>query len=122
MHRAFELAFATCYAFVGHTPCFLEVDHVDFLRPVDVGDFLRFKSSVLFTQLDDPKRPLIDVEVAAHVTRPELRSSEVSNTFYFSFTVHPDALEGGLKIRKVLPATEEEARHVLERLDAETSD
>lgn len=121
MHRAFELAFSTCYAFVGHTPFFLEVDHVDFLRPVDVGDFLRFKSCVLFTQLDDPKRPLIDVEVVAHVTRPELRSSEVSNTFYFSFTVHPDALESGLTIRKVLPATEEEARHVLERLDAENS-
>ncbi|KAH9329651.1 hypothetical protein KI387_001759 [Taxus chinensis] len=119
MHRAFELAFSTCYAFVGQTPCFLEVDHVDFLRPVDVGDFLRFKSCVLYTQLDDPKQPLINIEVAAHVTRPELRSSEVSNTFYFTFTVHPEALEGGLTIRKVLPATEEEARHVLERYDAE---
>lgn len=119
MHRAFELAFSTCYAFVGQTPCFLEVDHVDFLRPVDVGDFLRFKSCVLYTQLDDSKQPLINIEVTAHVTRPELRSSEVSNTFYFTFTVHPEALEGGLKIRKVLPATEEEARHVLERYDAE---
>lgn len=119
MHRAFELAFCTCYAFVGQTPCFLEVDHVDFLRPVDVGDFLRFKSCVLYTQLDDPKEPLINIEVTAHVTRPELRSSEVSNTFYFTFTVHPEVLEGGLRIRKVLPATEEEARHVLERYDAE---
>ena len=37
MHRASELAFSTCYAFVGHTPCFLEVDHVDFLRPVSLS-------------------------------------------------------------------------------------
>lgn len=34
MRRAFELAFATAYAFAGSAPCFLEVDHVDFLRPV----------------------------------------------------------------------------------------
>ena len=34
MHRAFELAFATAYAFAGLMPCFLEVDLVDFLRPV----------------------------------------------------------------------------------------
>lgn len=36
MHRAFELAFSTAYAFVGQRPCFLEADHVDFLRPVSV--------------------------------------------------------------------------------------
>eukprot|EP00252_Welwitschia_mirabilis_P013988 TRINITY_DN30993_c0_g1_i1.p1 TRINITY_DN30993_c0_g1~~TRINITY_DN30993_c0_g1_i1.p1 ORF type:complete len:476 (-),score=79.22 TRINITY_DN30993_c0_g1_i1:234-1661(-) len=120
MHRAFELAFSTCYAFAGQTPYFLEVDHVDFLKPVDVGDFLRFKSCVLYTQLDDPERPLINIEVVAHVTRPELRSSEVSNTFYFTFTIHPDNLKGGTSIRKVLPATEEEARHILERFDAES--
>ncbi|KAJ8615918.1 hypothetical protein MRB53_035290 [Persea americana] len=119
MHRAFELAFSTAYAFVGQMPCFLEVDHVDFLRPVDVGDFLRFKSCVLFTQLENPAQPLINIEVVAHVTRPELRTSEVSNTFYFTFTVNPAALESGLKIRNVVPATEEEARQVLERMDAE---
>lgn len=34
MRRAFELAFATTYAFAGAAPHFLEVDHVDFVRPV----------------------------------------------------------------------------------------
>lgn len=34
MRRAFELAFATAYGFAGSAPCFLEVDHVDFLKPV----------------------------------------------------------------------------------------
>lgn len=43
----------------------------------------------------------------------------MSNTFYFTFTVNPGALESGLKIRNVVPATEEEARRVLERMDAE---
>ncbi|TVU08912.1 hypothetical protein EJB05_42339 [Eragrostis curvula] len=119
MHRAFELAFSTAYAFVGQRPSFLEVDHVDFLKPVDVGDFLRFKSCVLYTQLDNPEQPLVNVEVVAHVTRPELRKSEVSNTFHFTFTVSSDALKNGLKIRNVVPSTEEEARRILERMDAE---
>ncbi|GJN34365.1 hypothetical protein PR202_gb23018 [Eleusine coracana subsp. coracana] len=119
MHRAFELAFSTAYAFVGQRPCFLEVDHVDFLKPVDVGDFLRFKSCVLYTQLDNPQQPLVNVEVVAHVTRPELRKTEVSNTFHFTFTVSNDALKNGLKIRNVVPSTEEEARLILERMDAD---
>ncbi|XP_054783804.1 acyl-coenzyme A thioesterase 2, chloroplastic-like [Prosopis cineraria] len=122
MHRAFELAFSTAYAFAGLVPCFLEVDHVDFLRPVDVGDFLRFKSCVLYTELHNPDQPLISVEVVAHVTRPELRTSEVSNTFYFTFTVRPEAkaTKNGFKLRNVVPATEEEARLILERMDADS--
>ncbi|CAA0806007.1 Thioesterase/thiol ester dehydrase-isomerase superfamily protein [Striga hermonthica] len=122
MHRAFELAFSTTYAFAGMMPSFLEVDHVDFLRPVDVGDFLRLKSCVLYTESENSDRPLINVEVVAHVTRPELRSSEVSNKFYFTFTVRPEAkaMNNGHRIRKVVPATEEEARRIIERMDADS--
>ncbi|CAK9183216.1 unnamed protein product [Ilex paraguariensis] len=90
-------------------------------QQVDVGNFLHFKSCVLYTELENPAQPLINVEVGAHVTRPELRCSEVSNKFYFTFTVRSDAMTNGLKIRKVVPATEEEARRVIERMDAESS-
>ncbi|KAK6145176.1 hypothetical protein DH2020_021996 [Rehmannia glutinosa] len=122
MHRAFELAFSTAYVFAGMMPSFLEVDHVDFLRPVDVGDFLRFKSCVLYTECENSDRPLIHVEVVAHVTRPELRSSEVSNRFYFTFTVRPEAkaTNNGHRIRKVVPSTEEEAHRIIERMDADS--
>lgn len=122
MHRAFELAFSTAYTFAGLMPYFLEVDHVDFLRPVDVGDFLRFKSCVLYTECQNADQPLINIEVVAHVTRPELRSSEVSNKFYFTFTVRPEAKasNNGFRIRKVVPATEEEAHRILERMDADS--
>ncbi|GFQ04194.1 acyl-coenzyme a thioesterase 9 mitochondrial [Phtheirospermum japonicum] len=122
MHRAFELAFSTAYAFAGMMPSFLEVDHVDFLRPVDVGDFLRLKSCVLYTESESSDQPLIHLEVVAHVTRPELRSSEVSNRFYFTFTVRPEAkaMNNGHRIRKVVPATEEEARRVIARMDADS--
>lgn len=46
---------------------------------MDVGDFLRFKSCILYTELENADQPLINVEVVAHVTRPEVRSSEVSS-------------------------------------------
>ncbi|PIN16514.1 Acyl-CoA thioesterase [Handroanthus impetiginosus] len=122
MHRAFELAFSTAYAFAGMMPSFLEVDNVDFLRPVDVGDFLRFKSCVLYTECENSDRPLIHIEVVAHVTRPELRSSEVSNRFYFTFTVRPEAkaMSDSRRIRKVVPSTEEEAHRIIERMDADS--
>lgn len=47
------------------------------MMQVDVGDFLRFKSCVLYTEAENSDWPLIHVEVVAHVTRPELRSSAV---------------------------------------------
>ncbi|MCL7051148.1 hypothetical protein MKW94_020392 [Papaver nudicaule] len=122
MHKAFELAYSTAYAFAGLVPCFTEVEHVDFLRPVDVGDFLRFKSCVLYTELDNPLQPLINIEVVAHVTRPELRTSEVSNSFHFTFSVRNlHTLENGFSVRSVVPATEEEARKILKRMDANKS-
>lgn len=34
MRKAFELAFSTAYAFAGGAPQFVEVDHVDFFKPV----------------------------------------------------------------------------------------
>lgn len=49
------------------------------------------------------------------------RYFKVSNKFYFTFTVHSDALKNGQRIRNVVPATEEEARRVIERMDAERS-
>ena len=57
-------------------------NHFAILTQVDVGDFLRFKSCVLYTQLDNPEQPLVNVEVVAHVTRPELRKSEVIPEFH----------------------------------------
>lgn len=45
---------------------------------------------------------------------------QVSNKFYFTFTVCQEAKAkaNGFRIRKVVPATEEEARTILERMDA----
>lgn len=51
MNRAFELAFSTAYAFAGLVPYFLEVDHVDFLRPVSTFLHSYKNSCVLYAKL-----------------------------------------------------------------------
>jgi len=48
-----------------------------------------------------------------------LSNEQVSNTFHFTFTVCSDMLKNGLKIRNVVPSTEEEVRRILERMEAE---
>ncbi|XP_049386650.1 acyl-coenzyme A thioesterase 4, mitochondrial-like isoform X2 [Solanum stenotomum] len=117
MRKAYELAYVTAYSFARTPPCFVEVDHVDFLKPVNAGDFLHLKSCVIYTQVENSSRPLINVEVVAHVTQPQDLSSEVSNNFYFTFTVPSDSLRNGLKIRNVVPGTEEEAQRVIDVRD-----
>lgn len=54
MRRAFELGFATAYSFAGSAPCFVEVDHVDFLKHVSSCssiNFLLVKICLCFTLL-----------------------------------------------------------------------
>jgi acyl-coenzyme A thioesterase 9 len=48
-----------------------------------------------------------------------LSNEQVSNTFHFTFTVCSNMLKSGLTIRNVVPSTEEEARRILERMEAE---
>lgn len=63
--RAFELAFSTTYMFAGTRPEFLLVDEVTFQHPVDIGDLLRFRSSVVHTA--QPVAPSTKV-IPNHIT------------------------------------------------------
>jgi acyl-coenzyme A thioesterase 9 len=131
LRRAFELAFATSYVFGGSRPTFKSVRDMDFLKPVDVGDLLRFKARVLHVDFDNGKdnkvsshdnTQFVDVEVECFVTRPEMVTSEVSNTFLFTFFVDS---QNGKTTKRVLPNSKEDAAHVWERcvrprIDTET--
>ena len=122
---------------------FKQVSDMDFLRPVDIGDLLRFRARVLRAgeAREEGGRPCVDVEVEALVTKPEAVTSEVSNTFMFKFYVGgKSGVEGGdedggarraegtsRSPRRVLPKSREEAAHIWERcerprLDAELRD
>jgi acyl-coenzyme A thioesterase 9 len=59
------------------------------------------------------------VNVTATCLLKVLWDVQVSNTFHFTFTVSSDSLKNGLKICNVVPSTEDEARRILERMDAE---
>ena len=127
LRRAFELAFATSYVFGGARPRFKSVRDMDFLKPVDVGDLLRFKARVLHVDTTSKtSETCVDVEVECLVTKPEETSAELSNTFLFTFHVENEAGgRDGRKARRVLPASREDAAHVWERclrprLDTET--
>ena len=51
----------------------------------------------------------------------DLSSWQVSNTFYFTFSLDPECVKPGVEstVRRVLPATEEEARNYLARYEAD---
>jgi acyl-coenzyme A thioesterase 9 len=86
MHRAYDLALATCYTFagallsycknividskllvfVGAYPRFQEVGEITFKKPVDIGDLVRLKSRVVYTS-DDPVSPVAHVEITCQV-------------------------------------------------------
>ena len=54
MHRAYDLALATCYTFAGAYPRFKEVGEVTFKKPVDIGDLVRLRSRVICKPPDLP--------------------------------------------------------------------
>ncbi|GAX82172.1 hypothetical protein CEUSTIGMA_g9600.t1 [Chlamydomonas eustigma] len=111
MRRAYELAFATAYMFLGGRPSFIKVDEVSFKRPVDIGDLLRLRSRILHTTTNrkvsgtDKLEGLLFVEVEASVTKPEQLSVANSNTFIFVFA----SRTCNQPLKRMLPTTEEEA-------------
>ena len=116
MRRAYELAFATAYVFAGVAPqrC-AEVDEVSFRLPVEVGNLVRFDSTVLYT-LSGPgatnaQEPEVHVEVQARVLDVPGRNTKLANVFAFTFVAAP-----GSCLRTVLPASEDEAERVRRRV------
>jgi acyl-coenzyme A thioesterase 9 len=52
----------------------LQVDKILFRKPVDIGDLLRLKSRVIYSDVDvehGSRGPMVVVEVVCHVVRPE---------------------------------------------------
>eukprot|EP00929_Paragymnodinium_shiwhaense_P048869 TRINITY_DN24667_c0_g1_i1.p1 TRINITY_DN24667_c0_g1~~TRINITY_DN24667_c0_g1_i1.p1 ORF type:complete len:448 (-),score=104.77 TRINITY_DN24667_c0_g1_i1:150-1493(-) len=127
MRRAFELAMSVAHLFSGRRPILFELDRVTFERPVAVGDLLHFDACVLYTSeaMNPAGRPTVHVEVVAIVMKPEKRQSYVSNKFNFTFGVSAEADGSGgcteaakaadVELRRVLPATREEAYRIIER-------
>jgi len=134
MRRAFELAHSTSYLLAASRPRTLAVDEIQFKRPVDVGDLVRFRSRVLRAWNDPakPARGFVHVQVAASVVKPEAVQSYETNTFNFVFEVRrrrksgenvgATSSTGGdeenfieemlVPLPEILPTTEEEANEL----------
>lgn len=78
------------------------MDEVSFKLPVEIGDLCRFRSRVLHTTAEG----LMFVEVEALVCKPEKQTIANTNTFLFVFQ---SKLQDGRKLKRVIPANEEEA-------------
>jgi len=128
MRRAYELANATAYTFGGRRPIFHELDEVVFRSPVNVGDLLRFDSSVLYSSetIDPEGRATMHIEVIAYVLIPEKRKAVTSNVFNFTFGLAENedgtgrsAVGENIDLRTVLPTSLEEACRIIERYQAD---
>lgn len=80
---------------------------------MDVGDLMRFDSSVLYTHIGDDGLPHVHVQVIANICRPEKQTSEMSNTFNFVFTLNERAT-----VKKVLPSNNDQAQRMVQRIEA----
>jgi len=116
LRRAYELAFANCQLFSGGQPMFVEMSDIDFKLPVNIGDLVRFKCTVLHTTNAEDARcgkPSVYLEVRAIVTNPHKVTSAVANKFFFKFNVEPfvdaDGVTGEtVRLRRVLPESNDE--------------
>lgn len=124
MRRAYELARSTAHIFGGRRPVFHELDEVTFRTPVNVGDMVKFESSVLYTseQMDPDGRATVHTEVNAFVITPETGATVVSNKFHFTFGLAENAdgtggsvLGKDIYLRRVLPASRAESYRIVER-------
>lgn len=117
MRLGFELSFSTAYIFSKSQPFFVALDDITFLKPVEIGDILKLKSTVVYTKVirrkvinsNLKKEKFIVVEVVASVTNPEEGKSAITNVFYFTY--HCPLLN---EIKRVKPHTYAEAMKFLE--------
>jgi acyl-coenzyme A thioesterase 9 len=109
MRRAFELAFANAYTFAGAKPAFLEVDEIQFKKPVNIGDLLKFTSSVLYTEAEtEDQCGEVHVDVSSYILKPEDKQVTICNSYNFTF-----AVPRGCTLKQILPSNEEEARSMV---------
>ena len=78
---------------------------VSFRRPVDVGDMVRLRSRVTYTQCQlNSSTPAMVVDVTFNIIQPERIATHVSNTFTFVFR-YPL----GTDLKSVYPVSHDEA-------------
>mmetsp|Transcript_48147 Transcript_48147/g.112598 ORF Transcript_48147/g.112598 Transcript_48147/m.112598 type:complete len:407 (-) Transcript_48147:112-1332(-) len=105
MRRCYELAFASCFAFSGSHPVFVEVTDFLFTKPVTVGSLIHLKCRVIHTV-----ETRVFVEVLLKVIRPVEGESYSANKIVVIF-------DCGVDLPEVVPCTKGEALAKLHALE-----
>lgn len=92
MRRAYELASIAAEQATGHRPLIAAVNRVNFLHPVQIGDKLRFRSAVAYSE-----GPAICVQTAIERHSRDRSVRALSNSCLFTFV----AVDEGMALRDV---------------------
>ncbi|CAO3633916.1 unnamed protein product [Mucor hiemalis] len=106
MRRAYELAHATGSLFAKSNVNLLSLDEIVFKKPVPVGSLLNLSSQIIYSPGDHHKS--FQVSVKAEVTDVEAGTTDLTNTFHFSFSGQEKPA------RKILPRTYAESMLYIE--------
>ncbi len=99
MREAYQLAYSNASLFSKTTPRICVVDNISFKRPVLIGSLLFFSSQVVYTENN-----YLQVKVHAETVDLKDNKREMTNDFYFKFSVPPN-----YPLNKVIPKTYSEA-------------
>ncbi len=108
MREAYELAWNISYLYCKKIPNFLSMDHMYFIKPVEIGSILSIKGTVVFT-----KDNRLMVEVINEVITPQTGEKKTTNVCYFTFQIIENS-DFVPKIPIILPHTYEDGLKYLD--------
>ena len=108
MREAYELAWNITYLYCKKMPTFLSMDHMYFLKPVEIGSIVSIKGTIIFT-----KENKLMVEVVNEVINPQSGEKKTTNVCYFTFEII-DISGKAKKVTSILPYTYEEGLKYLD--------
>ena len=108
MREAYELAWNITYLYCKKMPNFLSMDHMYFLKPVEIGSIISIKGTVIFT-----KKNKLMVEVINEVILPKSGEKQTTNVCYFTFAIFENT-ETSQEVPFILPHTYEDGLKYLD--------
>ena len=107
MSVATELSWINAYMLSGSFPRLVEIDDITFIRPVEIGSIVKFRSLCAFT---DPKKRRVVVAIAIEHHDPITHNRDTTNTFFFTYECPPVEIDGKIKpVPLVVPYSYEES-------------
>jgi len=108
MREAYELAWNITYLYCKKIPNFISMDHMYFIKPVEIGSIISIKGTVIFTEENK-----LMVEVINEVILPKSGEKQTTNVCYFTFAIFENT-ETSQEVPFILPHTYEDGLKYLD--------